>query len=393
MFDFDEMIDRRDTNSMKWNVLEKELPMWVADMDFKTAPVVVEAVEKRARHGIYGYAEAPDLWKQAIIQWWEKRHSFHIHEEWLMFTTGIVPAISCAVERLTNLGDQVLVQSPVYSIFFNSIENHGRHAIENQLIYQNHSYSIDFEDLEKKLSHPLTSLMILCNPHNPTGNVWSKDELSKIGKMCKEHHVTVLADEIHCDLTAPGVEYIPFASVSEDCASISVTCISATKTFNIAGLQTAAVMIPSRPLFQKMERGLNSNEIAEPNIFACEATMAAFLHGASWLDGLRDYIDVNKQTVSDFLDHELPELSLVASKATYLLWIDCSKITTNTSKLCDVIRRETGLYLSKGKPFRGNGILFVRMNIACPRERLQDGLQRLKKGVQCYLDTCSNKYE
>ena len=335
-YDFDRRNDRRNTNSLKWDVEAGELPMWVADMEFQTAPAVTEALMKRVQTGIFGYSIIPDRWKEAIQHWWSTRHGFTIDRDWIIFCTGVVPAITCAVKRLTNVGDQVLVQTPVYDIFFHSIENQGRHVLENKLCYNGDKYMIDFDDLEVKLSHPLTTMMILCNPHNPTGNLWCKDDLIRIGELCEKYHVVVVSDEIHCDLTKPGHKYIPYASASPLCANHSVTCISASKAFNLAGLQSAAVVIPDEALRYKMDRGLNSDEIAEPNAFAIEAVIAAFSEGGAWLDELRCYLEHNKKRVIEFLAKELPQLKVVSSDATYLIWLDCRGIVGDASELWSI---------------------------------------------------------
>ncbi|MCI9408140.1 MAG: pyridoxal phosphate-dependent aminotransferase [Clostridia bacterium] len=380
-YNFDELTDRRNTNSLKWDVGENELPMWVADMDFKTAPEIADAVIARAKSGIYGYQIVPDEWYKAVAGWWTRRHNFEVKEEWLCFCTGVIPAVTSAVKRITNVGDNVVVQTPVYDIFFHSVENTGRRVLENKLSYDGEKYSIDFADLEAKLSDPLTTMLVLCNPHNPAGKVWARDELVKIGALCKRYGVTVLSDEIHCDLTEPNVEYTPFASASEECKSISVTCVAASKAFNLAGLQSAAVIIPDEGLRNKIVRGLNSDEVAEPNAFAVAATIAAFTKGGEWLDELREYISENRRTAAKFIERDLPELKLVGQDATYLLWIDCSAVTYDAEKLCEYIRKKTGLFITAGNQYRGNGHFFVRINVACPRVRLLDGLARLKEGV------------
>lgn len=385
-YDFDKLTNRRSSYSMKWEVSEQELPMWVADMDFETAPEITEALKRRTEHGIFGYTVVPDAWREAITGWWERRHGFVMEKEWLIFTTGVVPAISSAVRKLTTVGENVLVQTPVYNIFFNSIRNNGRNVLENRLLYKAGTYQIDWEDLEKKLSDPQTTLMILCNPHNPIGSVWTREELGRIGELCAANYVRVISDEIHCDLTEPGYDYIPFASVSEVNAQNSVTCIAPTKAFNLAGLQTAAVMVPNEELRHKMERALNTDEVAEPNAFAIEAAIAAFTEGDGWLDALRVYLADNKETVRNFLKTEVPDVSVVPSNATYLLWLDCRKIIGDASELCRYLRSETGLYLSAGIAYGGNGREFLRMNTACPKERLLDGLERLKKGIKSYED-------
>ena len=381
-FDFDKIVDRRGTDSMKWNVAENELPMWVADMDFETAPAVREALADRVAHGVFGYSDLPDSWAEAYIGWWKGRHGFAINPDWLIFTTGVIPAISTAVRKLTTPAEKVVVQTPVYNIFFNSILNNGRVPLESPLTYDGEKYVMDFADLEEKLSDPQTTLMILCNPHNPVGAIWDRETLAKIGELCKKHHVTVLSDEIHCDLTDPGFEYVPFASASETCREISVTCLAPTKAFNIAGLQTAAVCVPNEALRFKMNRALNTDEVAEPNAFAVAAAEAAFTRGGEWLDALRAYLMENKRTVYEFLKKELPLVHCVPQHATYLLWLDCSKYAEDTDALAKQIREKTGLYLSSGSQYRGNGKKFLRLNTACPRSVLLDGLNRLKTALE-----------
>lgn len=383
-YNFDIPVNRRDTNSLKWNVKENELPMWVADMDFQTAPEIQKAIQKRVEHGVFGYSIIPDKWYQAIIDWWKRKHTFSIEKEWLTFCAGVVPAVSSIIRKLTTVGENILVQTPVYSIFFNSIINNGRIALENPLIYQEERYEIDFEDLEKKLSNPQTSMMILCNPHNPIGKIWTKKELEKIGELCWKYHVVVISDEIHCDIIKPGNHYIPFASVSEKCKQNSITCIAPTKAFNLAGLQTAAIIVPNENLRNKVNRGINTDEIAEPNSFAIEATIAAFTQGEEWLNELCKYLQKNKQYIEEFLKKEIPTIKLVPSEATYLVWIDCSKVLGDAAELAQFIRKHTGLFVSAGEQYRGNGTYFLRMNIACPYRILQDGLQRMKNGILEY---------
>lgn len=385
LYNFDEIIDRRESNSLKWNVAEGELPMWVADMDFQTAPAVMDAIGKRAKQGCFGYTEVPDAWYQAYCSWWKERHHLEMEKDWLMFCTGVIPAISSIVRKLTTPAEKVLVQTPVYNIFFNSIRNNGRQILENRLQYDGKEYTIDFRDMEKKLADPQTSMMILCNPHNPIGKIWDKDILERIGELCDRYHVIVVSDEIHCDLTDPGKEYIPFASVSKKCRDNSITCIAPTKAFNIAGIQTAAIAVPNEVLRHKVWRGINTDEVAEPNVFAVDAAVAAFTNGGEWLDALRQYIYENKQYAVSFVQKEIPNVQIISSEATYLLWIDCKKISQDSRRLAATIRKTTGLYLSAGHAYSGDGNEFLRMNIACPRSVLQDGLQRLKIGIERYL--------
>lgn len=389
-YDFDAGADRRNTNSLKWDVAEHELPMWVADMDFTTAPAVREVIELRASHGVFGYCVVPDSWYEAYMGWWDRRHHFAMEKDWLIFCTGVVPAISSIVRKLTTPAEKVLIQSPVYNIFYNSILNNGRQVLESRLVCDGEDYCIDFEDLEKKLADPQTGLMILCNPHNPVGKIWDKETLKRIGELCAKHHVPVLSDEIHCDLTKPGCDYTPFASVSEVCRDNSITCIAPTKAFNLAGLQTSAVVVPNRVLRHKVWRGLNTDEIAEPNAFAVDAAVAAFTQGEDWLDELREYIFHNIRFAAEYIDREIPQFRVVPSQATYLMWLHYNGDIGSASEAAEFIRRETGLYLSDGAQFGDGGEDFLRMNVACPRAVLEDGLARLKKGITAYSEAASS---
>ncbi|SFM10525.1 MalY/PatB family protein [Halanaerobium salsuginis] len=389
-YDFSSLIDRRNTNSLKWDVKDNELPMWVADMDFQTAPEIIETVTAKAKKGVYGYTIVSDEWYNSISTWWKNRHNFKINQDWLIFSIGVVPAISSIIRKLTTVAENVVVQTPVYNIFFNSIVNNGRHILENKLVFDGVKYKIDFQDLAEKLADPETKMMILCNPHNPIGKIWDRETLAKIGELCYKNNVIVLSDEIHCDLTDPEYQYIPFASVSEHCRINSVSCLAPSKAFNMAGIHTAAVVVPNQALRNRVEWGLNTDEVAEPNLFAVEAAIAAFKSGADWLDQLRVYLAQNKEIVREYIAEELPDLYLLPAHATYLLWINCSSITTDTKELCDFIRFQTGLYLSAGEVYGGDGNEFVRLNIACPAARLKDGLQRLKKGIKLYKEQLNN---
>ncbi len=383
---FDQKINRFNTDSYKWDIKEHELPMWVADMDFKTAPEIIEDLKQRVEHGVFGYTSINENWSESIQNWWIKRHQFKFEKDWMIFSTGVVAAITTAVQRLTNVGDNVLIQTPTFNVFYNSIINHGRHVLENQLKYDGSSYSIDFDDLEEKLSLDTTRLMILCNPQNPSGNIWSKEDLKRIGDLSVKHNVVVLSDEIHCDLCDPGYEYIPFASVSDNCLTNSVTCVAASKTFNLAGLQSAAVIVANPKLKAIMERGLNSNEVAEPNAFAAYSTVSAFTKGETWLEELRIYLQENKQIIYNFIKEQIPLLKVVESHATYLVWIDISKLEVDAEVLAEFIREETGLIISAGNHYGGNGSSFIRMNAATNRDRVMDGLNRLKKSIDLYKE-------
>lgn len=384
-YDFDTPINRRGTDSMKWDVPENQLPMWVGDMDFKTAPEIIDALRERVEHGVFGYSVVPKAWYEAYSDWWGNFHGFYIEHDWLVFSTGVIPTISSCVRKLTTVGENILVQTPVYNIFFNSIVNNGRHIVENRLVYKDGRYSIDFADLEEKLKNPQTTMMILCNPHNPVGKIWDRETLSRIGELCAENNVTVLSDEIHCDIVSPGKEYIPFASVSDTCRYNSVTCIAPTKTFNIAGSQGSAVVVPNENLRHKVERALNTDEIAEPNSFAVCMAVAAFTKGKAWRDEMCAYIDNNKRTVSDFLKENLPEIKAVDSEATYFSWIDCSDVCPDADELCAYLKEKTGLFVSEGGHYGESGRAFIRLNTACSHSTLIDGLHRLHAGVEMYV--------
>lgn len=383
-YDFDTPIDRRNTQSLKWEIPEHELPMWVADMDFLAAPEIRRAIQRRMDHGVFGYSVIPEKWYEAYMQWWERRHNFKMEQEWLHFCTGVMPAVSSLVRRFTAQGEKVLIQTPVYHCFSRVIRESGRQVLENPLIYEDGVYRMDFTDLEEKLSDPQTTMLILCNPQNPGGKIWDRETLKQVGELCKKHHVLVLSDEIHCDLTDPGCGYLPFASVSEVCRDNSLTCIAPTKAFNLAGLQTAAVVVPNPALRKRAWTALCMDEAAEPNAFAVDAAVAAFTEGGEWLDELREYVFQNKQLAQQFLERELSQVRLVPSQATYLLWLDCQALPGKGVGLAGFLRKETGLYVSPGEQFGGNGESFLRVNIAGPRTVLQEGLERLKQGVLAY---------
>lgn len=385
MSTFDEVINRRNTGCAKWDMTkEGELPMWVADMDFQTAPQITNALIERAKHGVFGYALKGDEWYEAYKNWWSTRHHFNIEKEWLMFCTGVIPALSSIVRKLTTPAENVVVMTPVYNHFFSSILNNGRNVLESKLKYENGEFDIDFKDLEEKLSNPQTTMMILCNPHNPIGKIWNKATLEKIGNMCCENHVIVVSDEIHCDIVEPEKEYIPFASISEKCKNNSITCVSPTKTFNIAGLQTAAILVPDEGLRNRVNRAINTDEVAEPNVFAAIVPVVAYNEGGEWLDELNKYLWENRKFAENFIKENIKGVFPIKAEATYLMWVDCTSVSTNSKELCDFIREKTGLFVTSGDVYR-NADGFMRVNIACPRSVLEDGLNRLKTGIEQYL--------
>ena len=380
-YDFDTPVDRRNTDSLKWDVEANELPMWVADMDFKTAPEIRKAISDRLEHGVFGYSDLTDEWYRAYQSWWSNRHGLNIEKEWLIFSTGVIPSLSSIVRKLTTPNEKVIIQTPVYNIFFNSIVNNGCRPLESPLRYENGRYSMDFEDLEKKMADPQAALMILCNPHNPVGKIWDKEDLARVGELAKKYGVTVVSDEIHCDITLPGKQYVPFASVSDTCRDISITCIAPTKAFNIAGMQTSAVVVANPFLRHKVWRALNTDEVAEPNSFAQVVTEAAFNEGGEWLDEMREYVFDNRRIAEDFIEREIPAVKAVSAEATYLMWLDISSLGKSSDEVAAFIRKETGLYVTEGLEYGEAGRFFLRMNVACTKETLKDGLNRLKEGV------------
>ena len=389
MHNFESIIDRRNTNSLKWDLFDDEYPMWVADMDFYAAPLIYESVNRKAKHGVYAYSFVNDAVFDSYINWW-KRYGLSMKKEELLFATGVMPSITSIIRAFTDEGDNVLIQTPVYHIFFYVIEDNNRNVIENQLIYNQESsdvetaYTIDFDDLEEKFRDPKTKLMLLCNPHNPIGKIWDKESLEKIAVLANRYDVIVVSDEIHCDLTDPDLMYVPFASLDDDLSKNSITCISPSKTFNIAGLQSSAVFTRNKELYEVLEKQLSIDCFNHPNIFSIDATIAAY-KSEDWLNGLKEVLFKNKQIVNDFLSDEIPEIKLVPSNATYLLWLDIGRINnyygTGSNALSEFLRDEVGLFLSPGVQFGQNGDGFLRMNIACPEELLLEGLDALKEGI------------
>ena len=384
-YDFDTPINRLGTDSIKWNVKENELPMWVADMDFKTAPEIIEAIRERTDHGVFGYQSDNEEWYRAYINWWEQRHGYRMEKDYLMFVTGVIPAISSAVRKFTTPGEKIVIQTPVYNVFFNCVKNNGCTVVENPLIYEDGHYRMDFDGLEEILSDPQVTMMLLCNPQNPAGRIWTTEELARVGELCAANNVIVVSDEIHCDITSPGSSYVPFASVSDICRNNSITCIAPTKAFNIAGLKSACISVPNPRLRHKMWRAINTDEVAEPNSFAVIAAITAFTRCGEWLDQLRGYIEDNRRYTEEFISRNIPELHVVPGNATYLLWIDISKVSSSSREYASFLRENTGLFLTEGIHYGKPGDDFVRLNIACPRVTLEDGLGRLMDGTRQYL--------
>ena len=380
---FDEMIPRRDTNSVKWDSAAdaEVLPMWVADMDFRTASVITEALRQRVEHGIFGYTRVPDAYYEAVVNWFARRHGWQMQQEWILYTISVVPALSATIKALTEPGDKVLMQTPVYNCFFSAIRNNGCEIADNRLIYENNTYRIDFEDLERKASDDKVKLMLLCNPHNPAGRVWTREELTRIGEICLRHGVIVVSDEIHCEFAYPGHAYTPFASISDDFLHCSVTCVSPSKAFNIAGLQIANIVCANEAVRHRINEVINLHEINNVNPFGVIATIAAYNEGESWLLQLLDYLRGNYECMRDYCARHLPDFPIAELEGTYLAWMDCRKLRLSSRELEERLLQEAELWLNAGTMYGDAGEGFMRWNLACPRARMLEGLERFRKFV------------
>ena len=383
-YNFDEIIPRRGTNSYKWDSAGDAdvLPMWVADMDFRTAPPVVEALRKRVEHGIFGYVRVPDAYYAAVTNWFARRHDWQIEKEWIIYTTGVVPALSAVIKALTAPGDKVMVQTPVYNCFFSSIRNNGCGMIANPLIYRNGTYQIDFADLEQKAADPSVKVLLLCNPHNPAGRVWTKQELTRIGDICIRNNVWVVADEIHCELVFPGHTYIPFASISQEFLMHSVTCTSPSKAFNLAGLQIANIISADTDIRTKIDKAININGVCDVNPFGVEALMAAYNDGEEWLEELKQYLFANYNYLRVYFEEYLPEFPVATLEGTYLVWADCSVLNQSSDETVKTLLEKEKLWVNEGSLYGEAGEGFIRINIACPRQQLIEGLNRLRRALK-----------
>ena len=376
-YDFQTVIDRHSTNSLKWDLFDDDYPMWVADMDFMVAPNIQQAILKRASHPVFGYSIVPDSLFEAYISWWDRRYGLKMSRDEMLYATGVMPSISSMIRCLTDVGDEILIQSPVYHVFFYVIEDNNRKVLENELIFRDGKYEIDFDDLDEKLSK--VKMMILCNPQNPVGKIWSKEELGKIGELCKKHDVILISDEIHCDLTDPGTSYNPFMTSSD--YNNTILCISPSKSFNVAGFQSSVVYTKNPELLEKIRTQMHIDNSDSCNVFAVSAVEAAYNESEDWLEELKEVIFENKQIVKDYLEKELPVIRLVECDATYLLWLDCTSLNVSSNVLSEFLRSNQGLFLSSGSDFGQVGDGFLRLNIACPSKLLKEGLLRLKAGV------------
>lgn len=393
-FHFDQEIDRKGTNSVKWEMEPEDydeqvnpdagrlLPLWVADMDFAAPPAVVDALVKRAEHGLFGYSIPTDSYYEAVIEWHKKRYGRIIQKEWIVLTPGVVPALNMIVQSFIQPGDKVLIQRPVYYPFFSAIENHGGEIVSNSLVYENGRYTMDFADLAQKAADPAVKLAILCSPHNPVGRVWTHDELLQFGQICLENDVLVIADEIHCDLIMPGHSFTSFASISEEFEQKSIVCTAPSKTFNLAGLHTSNIIIPDEAMRQKVTQTMEKHRMPGANPFGLAATEAAYKDGEAWLTAVIDYIADNYAFMESYLAEHLPQLRPIPLEGTYLLWIDCHGLELDPAARHQLLLNEAHIFLDAGEWFGPEGEMFERVNLACPRSVLQEMLERVVTAVQ-----------
>ncbi|AZA84369.1 cystathionine beta-lyase [Chryseobacterium lactis] len=382
-YNFDEIIERRGTDSVKWDWAKEDvLPMWVADMDFKTAPEVIQAISEKVSHGVFGYGTIPENFNQSVMDWWETHHNFTIEKEWLLPATGILPSLSAIVRTFVKPDENIILQTPVYNHFFTILENYGCHIVCNDLKYKDGNYSIDFEDLEKKASDAKTKLLLLCNPHNPVGKVWTRADLERIAEICSRNKVMVVSDEIHSDLIFNDRRHIPFVSVAQHYELESVTCGSPCKTFNFSGLPISYLISWDKNILEQTRKTLELQENSYPNPIAMEALIAAYTKGHEWMNELKEYLYQNFIFLKNFCNEHLPEIKVIPLEATYLVWLDCSALGKTSDELSKILLTEGKVWLNSGMMYGENGEGFLRINIGCPRELLTEGLERLKKALK-----------
>lgn len=385
-YDFSRPTDRRGTDSYKWDSAPEAdiIPLWVADMDFETFPGITEALQRRVAHGIFGYTRVPEAYYEAVCNWFGKHHGWHINREDIIYTSGVVPAVSAVIKALTLPGDQVIVQGPVYNCFFSSIRNNGCETVSNSLIYNKEElrYEIDFDDLERKLAHERARLMLICNPHNPGGRVWTRDELTRVAELCHKYGVRVVSDEIHCELTLYDNEYVPFGSLPDELSHGSITCCSPSKAFNTAGLQIANIVCRDAEVRNRIDRAININEVCDVNPFGVIALQAAYSdEGYEWLTQLRAYISSNYDLLRERFARELPKCKVMRMEGTYLAWIDCSELHISSDEIEEMLMHENKVWVNAGSMYGTEGAAFIRINMACTSELLNEGITRIVKGL------------
>ena len=398
-YNFDAEVSRRDTNSVKWEFMKgsedrpqlqhthrsfgknRILPMWVADMDFISPRSVVDALTARAKHGIYGYTAPTQDFYQSVVRWMQRRHDWKIAPEWICITPGVVPALNMLVRAFVSPGDRVLIQPPVYHPFYRAIENNNAELALNPLVYEDGRYRMDIEDLEAKCSDPKVKMAILCNPHNPVGRVWTREELIQFGEICIDHGLLVVSDEIHGDLIYKGHIFTPFANANDSFSQNSIICTSPSKTFNLAGLQTSCIVISDEDLRSSFEKVLQSNGLSGISTFGVVAAQAAYDHGEEWLVQLLEYIEDNLKYLEQYIAEHIPQLTVVRPEGTYLVWLDCHRLRLGKWELKQFMLEEAKVYLDEGFIFGPEGEGFERINIACPRAILVEALDRIRQAV------------
>ena len=385
-YDFSRPTERRGTDSYKWDSAPETdiIPLWVADMDFETFPGITEALQRRVAHGIFGYTRVPEAYYEAVCNWFGKHHGWHINREDIIYTSGVVPAVSAVIKALTLPGDQVIVQGPVYNCFFSSIRNNGCETVSNSLIYNKEElrYEIDFDDLERKLAHERARLMLICNPHNPGGRVWTRDELTRMAELCHKYGVRVVSDEIHCELTLYDNEYVPFGSLPDELSHGSITCCSPSKAFNTAGLQIANIVCRDAEVRNRIDRAININEVCDVNPFGVIALQAAYSdEGYEWLTQLRKYISANYDLLLERFARELPKCKVMRMEGTYLAWIDCSELHISSDEIEEMLMHENKVWVNAGSMYGTEGAAFIRINMACTSELLNEGITRIVNGL------------
>ncbi|MFK9090796.1 MalY/PatB family protein [Bacillus salipaludis] len=386
MYDFDQVINRASTACQKWDDLQKRfgvhdaIPMWIADMDFKSPPPVIEALNQRVKHGIFGYTSRPDSFYEAIIDWVNRRHHWQIDKKWIAPSPGILSALSLSINSFTQQGDKVIIQTPVYHPFSQIIKSLGREVVTNPLNLKNGRYTLDFDDLESKIDSTV-KILVLCNPHNPVGRVWSLEELTMLGEICIKHNILVISDEIHCDLVYRGYKHLPFASISEEFANHSITCIAPSKTFNIAGLQTSCNIIPNEEIRDIFNQSINNQCIGSPNAFGIIAAESAYRYGEEWLEQLINYLQGNLDFVIHYFQENIPHIKVIRPESTFLVWLDCRELGLTPKELDEFMLNKAGVAMNEGYIFGVDGEGFMRMNIGCPRSVLEKCLCQIEGAV------------
>jgi len=388
-YDFNKIIERRGTGSVKWDAEAPRqsggwllpggiIPLWVADMDFAVAPAIQEAIRERAAHPVFGYTHVPDDYYEAVISWFHRRHQWIIRREWMLYTSGVVPAMSVAVKAFTMPGEKVLILSPDYNCFFSSIRNNGCEVAESVLIWneEQNRFVVDWQNFEALCAEEKTTMFLLCNPHNPTGRVWTREELQRMADICHRYQVTIVSDEIHCELIMPGFTFVPMGTVDAD----AVVLNSPSKSFNIAGLMMANIICRDSSKRRRLDRAININEVCDVNVFGPVAVKAAYNYGEQWLDELNGYLWENYRALCQYFAEHLPSLRVMPLEGTYLVWVDCKTLGLDVETLCQRLLSEGHVWVNPGTMYGAqSGQGYIRINIACPRSQLMEGLSRIRQ--------------